>query len=88
MLEALEKQRYWDPDAIFGPCPPTIDVEEVFRDMPPPGKYDMRGRVRRDYRRRGSSGRWEADALTAAECEAYRAAVKEMNDKGGLGKEY
>ncbi|KXZ47292.1 hypothetical protein GPECTOR_36g19 [Gonium pectorale] len=61
VLEALRAQHTINADAIFGACPKTIDIIKVFSDMPPPGKTDMRGRPRRDYRRRGSSGCWDAD---------------------------
>lgn len=62
MQEALIAQQHVDADAIFGSCPKSIDVVRVFSDMPHPGKLDMRGRPRRDYARRGSSGIWDADA--------------------------
>ncbi|GIL64542.1 hypothetical protein Vafri_18444 [Volvox africanus] len=61
ILLAMQAQSGINPDTIFGTYPSTIDIVRVFADMPPPGKTDARGRPRRDYRRRGSSGIWDAD---------------------------
>ncbi|GLI61853.1 hypothetical protein VaNZ11_004361 [Volvox africanus] len=61
ILLAVQAQSGINPDTIFGTYPSTIDLVRVFADMPPPGKTDARGRPRRDYRRRGSSGIWGAD---------------------------
>ncbi|GIL75577.1 hypothetical protein Vretifemale_5346 [Volvox reticuliferus] len=61
ILLAVQAQSGINPDTIFGTYPSTIDLVRVFSDMPPPGKTDARGRPRRDYRRRGSSGIWDAD---------------------------
>ncbi|EFJ50122.1 hypothetical protein VOLCADRAFT_89191 [Volvox carteri f. nagariensis] len=61
VLLAVDAQAGMNADAIFGSYPRTIDVVKVFSNMPPPGDKDPRGRPRRDYRRRGSSGNWELD---------------------------
>ncbi len=69
----LISQDHINPDDIFGQCPDTIDLIGAWQGMPPPPKLDAKGRPRRDYTRRGSSGDWSKDTLSLQELQHYRA---------------
>lgn len=75
IAQQLLAQAFMDADAVFGMCPDTIDLAAAWAGMPPPGKLDNKGRPRRDYMRRGSSGDWSRDLLSSAELDAYRATM-------------
>ena len=59
----LQAQIRTDPDTIFGNPSKTCDLADVFGCV---------GSDKRPFSRRGSSGRWDEDAVTRREEEAFR----------------
>lgn len=69
-VPALEKQLVKDfpidPDELFGEVE-TCDLEAIFPD-----------RKLKNYKRRGSSGNWERDGVTAKEKRRYKQQLKNI----------
>jgi hypothetical protein len=66
-VSLLSKQADLDPDTIFGPMVPRVDMEEMFPDT----LYQEVAKTR-PTRRRGSSGNWHKDPLRRGEISAYK----------------
>jgi len=66
-LEAVAAQTSIDPESIFGSRVPKCDLDLVFDDSSYAAvEFD------RPARRRGSSGRWDADSLKPTEVRDYK----------------